>query len=69
MYQIIYSSSPFHLMYFQYPNMARAETIMNSIHSNAKSQSCGPTVSTIPSLVIGKLIDLKHEEVATNSRK
>ena len=56
-------------MYFQYPNMARAETIMNSIHPNVKSQSCGPTVSTVPSLVIGKLVDLKHEEIATNAKK
>lgn len=58
-YQIIYSSSPIHLM-------ARAETIMNSKHQNPKSQSCGRTVTTFPSWVTGKLVDLKHEEIATS---
>ncbi len=69
MHQIIYSSSPIHMMYLQYPNVARAKTIMNSTPPNPKSQFCGPTVTTCQSFVIGKLVDLKHEEIATNATK
>ena len=69
MYQISYSSFPFHMMNFQSPNMAIAETITNPIPQIALSQSCGPTVSTFPSLVIDKLVDLKDDEMATNATK
>jgi hypothetical protein len=69
MYQISYSSFPFHMMNFLYPNMAIAETIMNPVPPIVKSQPCGSTVSTFPSLVIGKLVDLKHEEIETNATK
>ncbi len=40
---------------------------MNSTPPKAKSQACGPTISTCPSLVIDKLVHLKHEEIATNA--
>jgi hypothetical protein len=49
--------------------MARAEKTMIPSHPIDNSHACGPTVSTFPSLVIGKLVDLKHEEIAANATK
>lgn len=69
MYQIIYSSSPIPMMHFQYPNPAIIETIINSNHPIAKSQFCGPSILTLPFLGIGKMVYLKHEEIATNPAK
>ena len=68
MYQISYSSFPFHMVIW-YPNMVLAETIMNPSHPIIISHGCGFTVEAFPMLAVVRVVDLKHEETATNSTK
>ena len=42
---------------------------MNPNHPIAKSQFCGPYIQTFPPSGIVKMVDLKHEEIATKATK